>query len=210
MVEAVDLHKRGRLQGVSFRHTVGSLALLGPNGAGKSTLLGILAGRLGADGGRVRLFGHPPRSLEAARLRAYIPQQIAFPSVLRVAEVLEAARRLRGASAEERDEAIARMGLEAYLGRPVAQLSGGWRQRLALAAGLMGCPPLWLLDEPASSLDTEGLERLRAWVEAHLATGGLVIVSAHRQEEVLRLAERFLRLENGQVMEEGSYAQEPS
>lgn len=208
----VGLHKKGRLQGVEFRLETGSLALLGPNGAGKSTLLGLLAGRLRPDGGVVRLFGHDPRSLGAARARAYIPQHLAFPPTLRVEEVLEAARRLKGASPADKDEALERMDLTAHLKRPVAQLSGGWRQRLALAAGLMGYPPLWLLDEPASALDTEGLSRLQNWLSAHLAMGGLVVLSAHRQEEISRLAEQFLRLESGQVVEKGSvnYAQEPS
>ncbi|WP_018465994.1 ABC transporter ATP-binding protein [Calidithermus timidus] len=212
MVEVVDLHKKGRLSGVNLRLNSGSLALLGPNGAGKSTLLGLLAGRLKADGGTVRLFGHPPQSLGAARARAYIPQHLSLPPTLRVEEILEAARRLKGASPQDKGEATLRMGLEAHLKRPVAQLSGGWRQRLALAAGLMGYPPLWLLDEPASALDTEGLERLQDWMAAHLAMGGLVIISAHRQEELSRLAERYVRLENGRVVEQGSvnYAQEPS
>lgn len=214
MVEVVGLYKKGRLEGVSLRLEAGSLALLGPNGAGKSTLLGLLAGRLKPDGGVVRLFGHDPRSLGAARARAYIyiPQHLTFPPTLRAEEVLEAARRLKGVSPAEKDEAIGRMGLQTYLKRPVAQLSGGWRQRLALAAGLMGYPSLWLLDEPASALDTEGLSRLQDWLAAHLAMGGLVILSAHRQEEISRLAEQFLRLENGQVIEKGSvnYAQEPS
>ncbi len=212
MVEVVDLYKKGRLEGVNLRLATGSLALLGPNGAGKSTLLGLLAGRLRPDGGLARLFGHDPRSLGAASVRAYIPQHLTFPPTLRVKEVLEAARRLKGASPADKNEALERMGLATYLKRPVAQLSGGWRQRLALAAGLMGYPPLWLLDEPASALDTEGLSRLQDWLSAHLAMGGLAILSAHRQEEIARLAELFLRLENGQVVEKGSvnYAQEPS
>jgi ABC-type multidrug transport system ATPase subunit len=212
MVEVVNLHKKGRLSGVNLRLASGSLALLGPNGAGKSTLLGLLAGRLRADGGVMRLFGHHPQSLEAARIRAYIPQHLSFPPTLRVEEILEAARRLKGASPQDKAEATRRMGLEAHLKRPVAQLSGGWRQRLALAAGLMGYPPLWLLDEPASALDTEGLERLQDWMAAHLAMGGLAILSAHRQEEISCLAERYVRLEDGQVVEQGSvnHAQEPS
>jgi len=211
MVEVVGLYKKGRLEDISLRLEAGSLALLGPNGAGKSTLLGVLAGRLRPDGGMVRLFGHHPQSPGAARVRAYIPQHLTFPPTLRVEEVLEAARQLKGASPAEKKEALGRMGLAGYLKRPVAQLSGGWRQRLALAAGLMGYPPLWLLDEPASALDREGLGRLQDWFSAHLATGGLVILSAHRQEEISRLAEQFLRLENGQVVEQGSlYVQEPS
>jgi len=213
MVEVIDLYKKGRLREVNLRLEAGSLALLGPNGAGKSTLLGLLAGRLKPDGGAARIFGQPSRSLAAARVRAYIPQHLSLPPTLRVAEVLEAARRLKGARPEDKTEALERMGLGAYLKRPVAQLSGGYIQRLALAAGLMGYPPmLWLLDEPASALDTEGLNRLQDWLSAHLATGGLVILSAHRQEEISRLAEKFVRLENGRVVEQGSvtYAQEPS
>ncbi|MCS7069225.1 MAG: ABC transporter ATP-binding protein [Meiothermus sp.] len=212
MVEVVNLHKKNRLAEINLSLPSGSLALLGPNGAGKSTLLGLLAGRLRPDGGVVRLFGHDPRSLGAARARAYIPQHLTFPATLRVGEILEAARQLKGASLEDKCEATERMGLQAFLKRPVAQLSGGWRQRLALAAGLMGYPPLWLLDEPAAALDSEGLGHLQDWVAAHLAMGGLVILSAHRQEEILRLAEQFVRLEHGRVVEQGSvnYAQEPS
>lgn len=211
MVEVIDLSKKGRLQGVDLHLPAGSLALLGPNGAGKSTLLGLLAGRLRPDGGVVRLFGHP-RSLAAARVRAYIPQHLTFPSTLRAEEVLEAARRLKGASPASKEEAIWRMGLQDRLKQPVAQLSGGWRQRLTLAAGLMGYPPLWLLDEPASALDSEGLACLQDWLAAHLAMGGLVILSAHRQEEISRLAERYIYLENGRVVRQGriEYAQEPS
>ncbi len=214
MVEVVELYKKGRLNGVNLRLEGGSLALLGPNGAGKSTLLGVLAGRLQADRGSVRLFGHLPRSPEAARRRAYIPQQIAFPPTLRVAEVLQTAQKLKQATLEEKAEAAWRMGLEAHLKRPVAQLSGGWRQRLALAAGLMGSPELWLLDEPAAALDAEGLARLQSWLLAHLGTGGMVVLSAHRQEEVSRLAERYVRLEHGQVIDQGilenNHVKEPS
>lgn len=212
MVEVIDLYKKGRLTEINLRLTTGSLALLGPNGAGKSTLLGLLAGRLKPDGGQARLFGYDPRSLGAARTRAYIPQHLTFPATLRAEEILEAARRLKGATLQDKAEATERMGLGTHLKRPVAQLSGGWRQRLALAAGLMGYPPLWLLDEPASALDTEGLGRLQDWMATHLAMGGLVILSAHRQEEISRLAEQFVRLEDGRVVEQGSvnYAQEPS
>ena len=199
MVEVVDLTKKGRIFGVSFRLEQGALALVGPNGAGKTTLLNLLVGRLKPDRGAVRVFGHPPRSLEAARNRAYVPQQIAFPLHLRVREVLAAAQALAQASDAEREEAVHRMGLAPYLGVYVGNLSGGFRQRLALAAGLMGEKRLWLLDEPASALDPGGFARLVEWTREHKARGGLLIVSAHRPDEVEAFADEALLLSAGRV-----------
>jgi len=199
MVEVVNLTKRGRVFEVSFSFERGALALVGPNGAGKTTVLNLLVGRIKPDAGTVRIGGFPPRSLEAARLRAYVPQQIAFPLHLRVQEVLEAAQRLLGASDADREEAVRRMGLGGRLRDFVGNLSGGFRQRLALAAGLMGKRRLWLLDEPASALDPGGFARLVEWTEEHKAQGGLLIVSAHRPDEVEAFADEALLLSAGRV-----------
>ncbi len=200
MVAVERLSKRGRLKEISFALERGSLALIGPNGAGKSTLLGILAGRIKADTGKVQLFGKPPRSLGAAKVRAYLPQQVAFPSHLRAREILQAARALKRLESAALEEAIARMQLERVLNKPVGALSGGMRQRLALAAALMGEVRLWLLDEPASALDPGGFTCLHAWVSDHLKAGGLVIVSAHRPEEVSALAAEALLLRSGKLL----------
>lgn len=206
MVALVNASKRGRLEPVDLELGPGSYALVGPNGAGKSTVLGLLAGRLAPSTGRVLLDGRPARSLAASRLRAYVPQQIAWPRHLRAGEVLEAARRMRGASEEDALAAARRMGLVEVLARPVGQLSGGMRQRLALAAGLLGEPPVWLLDEPASALDPGGLARLVAWVADHRARGGCVLVSAHRPEEVEALADEVLLLAHGRLRARGPVA----
>ncbi len=199
MVEVLDARKRGRLFGVSFRLEQGALALVGPNGAGKTTLLNLIAGRIKPDAGEVRVFGHGPRSLAAARRRAYVPQQIAFPLHLKVAEVLEAARALAGVKAKLAAEAAERMGLLPHFKKRVGELSGGLRQRLALAAALMGEKPLWLLDEPASALDPGGLARLIEWARAHREKGGLIIVSAHRPDEVEAFADEALLLARGRA-----------
>lgn len=203
MVALVEAFKRGRLEPLSLELGPGAYALVGPNGAGKSTLLGLLAGRLAPSGGRVLLDGQPARSVAASRLRAYVPQQIAWPRHLRAGEVLAAARRMRGAPAAAAEEAARRMGLSEVLQRPVGLLSGGMRQRLALAAGLMGEPRIWLLDEPASALDPGGLARLVDWVADHRAHGGCVIVSAHRPEEVEALADEVLLLAHGRLRARG-------
>jgi len=191
----------GRLAPLDLRVGPGVLALLGANGAGKSTLLALMAGRLVPTRGRVWVVGAPARSQAAALARADVPQTVAFPGRARVDELLGVARASRGVGDGAVVDAIARMGLGPLLARRVSRLSGGERQRLALASALMGAPPVWFLDEPAASLDREGLARLAAWVRAHAAAGGTVVVGAHRDEEVAAYApRRLLRLEAGVVV----------
>lgn len=198
-VRALSVPKR--LRDVELRIDGGAVALIGANGAGKSSLLHVLAGRLRPRRGEVRLLGIAPRDAQASRLRAYVPQQVELSPHLRGREVLAAAARARGLDLAAMHDAAERMGVEAALERPVGRLSGGLRQRLALAAGLIGGPPLWLLDEPASALDAGGLERLAAWAEAHVANGGGLIVSAHRPEEVDAFAREAVLMKDGQVVD---------
>jgi ABC-2 type transport system ATP-binding protein len=191
----------GRLAPLDLRVGPGVLALLGANGAGKSTLLALMAGRLAPTRGRVWVAGAPARSPAAAVARADVPQAVAFPGRARVDELLGVARASRGVGDEAVADAIARMGLTPLLTRRASRLSGGERQRLALASALMGTPLVWFLDEPAASLDRDGLARLAAWVRAHAAAGGTVVVGAHRDEEVAAYApRRLLRLEAGAVV----------
>jgi len=191
---------RGRVDGVTLEIERGAAALVGANGAGKSSVLALLAGRAAPHRGRVVLGGVGARAARAAALRGYVPQGIALPGGARVHEVLAVARHVRGADASAIGAAIERLGLESLLGRSVSRLSGGEAQRVAVAAALMGEPQVWLLDEPASALDAEGLERLTAWLEDHVDRGGVALVSAHRSDEVARLARRVVRMENGRVV----------
>ncbi|MCC6312058.1 MAG: ABC transporter ATP-binding protein [Trueperaceae bacterium] len=199
-VSVEALQRRGRLDHVTFDLSAGALALIGPNGAGKSTVLHVLVGRIRSHGGAATLFGHKPRSAAAARLRAYVPQQIAFPSHLRVREVLAAAVKAKGCASERAEAAAVRMGIGGFLLRRAGTLSGGMTQRLALAAALMDEPPVWLLDEPASALDGGGLERLADWAREHVRSGGTLVVSAHRPEEVEAFAAEALLLVRGRVV----------
>lgn len=195
-----DVSVPGRLHDVSLRQGPGALALIGANGAGKSSLLHVLAGRLRPRRGRVRILGVGPRRPGAAALRAYVPQRIDVPVHLRGWEVLAAAASARMQGPDAVHVAAERMGLGEVLDLRIARLSGGMRQRLALAAGLIGAPPLWLLDEPASALDAGGLARLAAWVDDHLAAGGTVVTSAHRPEEVDAFAHEALLMRGGRVL----------
>ncbi len=204
MIRLEGVHWRGRLDGVSLSVETGAVALVGPNGAGKSSVLALLAGRAAPRRGRIEIGGVGARDPRAATLRGYVPQGIALPGGARVHEVLAVARHVRRASDEAVAEAIERLALDPLLGRRVARLSGGEAQRVAVAAALMGDPPVWLLDEPASALDAAGLERLGAWLADHVDAGGVALVSAHRSAEVARLARRVLRMETGRIVADGA------
>lgn len=204
MIRLEDVHWRGRLDGVSLSVEAGAVALVGPNGAGKSSVLALLAGRAAPQPGRVEIGGVGARDPRAAALRGYVPQGIALPGGARVHEVLAVARHVRRSADDEVAEAIERLALEALLGRRVASLSGGEAQRVAVASALMGDPPVWLLDEPASAFDAEGLERLGSWLADHVEAGGVALVSAHRSAEVARLARRVVRMEAGRIVAGGA------
>ena len=201
MIRFEGVSWRGRVRDVSLTIGPGATALVGANGAGKSSLLSLLAGRAGPDRGRVSLAGIAARDPRAAALRGYVPQRITLPSGARVSEVLAVALHVRRADPAALDEAVARLGLAPLLARRVTRLSGGETQRVAVAAALVGRPQVWLLDEPASALDAEGLERLAGWLSDHVANGGTALLSAHRLDEVARLAQGVVRMADGRVTE---------
>jgi ABC-2 type transport system ATP-binding protein len=186
------------LRGVSFSAARGErVAVIGPNGAGKTTLLQILAGAMAPTGGRVSL--HP-------REVGWVPQQPALYSKLSVAENLRLFARLEKVSDVER--AVARMleqtGLADRAGDEVSRLSGGNRQRVNLAIGLLRDPGVLLLDEPSSSLDPRQRERLWEFLGGLEAT---VVFSTHDAAEAERHGERLLVLADGELLFDGPPAE---
>ncbi len=133
-------------------------------------------------------------------MRAYLPQSPRLFPHLTGREVLELSRKAKGLGREALEEAVDRMGLEGFLGKRVGLLSGGQRQRLALAASLMGNPPVWLLDEPTAALDPKGRERFWAWVGAR--GEGLALLALHSLEEAAS-AQHLVLLKGGRLLEEG-------
>jgi ABC-2 type transport system ATP-binding protein len=186
------------LEDVSFELAPGELlAILGPNGAGKTTLLSAIAGVQAPSSGTVSL---PPRQV------GWAPQQAALYGKLTVAENLELFARLERV-AEPRTTVAAMLeqtGLTARAGEQLARLSGGNRQRVNVAAGLLGDPPVLALDEPSASLDPAQRERLWTFVKGLTATGRAVIFSTHNPAEAQRHADRLLVLDGGRLRFEGT------
>jgi ABC-2 type transport system ATP-binding protein len=189
---------RRALQGVSFTAAPGErIAIIGPNGAGKTTLLQILAGSLRPSGGSV--------SLEGGSV-GWVPQQPGLYSKLSVDENLRLFARLE--RCDDVAAAVARMldqtGLRERAGDEVALLSGGNRQRLNIAIGLLGQPAILLLDEPSASLDPRQRERLWAFVSGLAAEGTAVVYSTHNVAEAERYADRLLVLADGELLFSGT------
>jgi ABC-type multidrug transport system ATPase subunit len=172
---------RQALRDVSFSAAAGErLALIGPNGAGKTTLLEIIAGVRRPDAGTV----------SAAKV-GWVPQRVAVYGRLTVAENLRLFARLEKAPGE----AVARMleltGLDGA--QEAGTLSGGNRQRLNVALGVLGDPPVLVLDEPSASLDPDQRERLWSFVAELPAT---IVFTTHDLAETAH-ADRVLRLDDG-------------
>ena len=159
----------------------GALVLTGPNGSGKSSLLRLMAGLTPPLGGALSWDGTAVAEDPAAhRTRVHlVGHQDALKPVLTVAETLGFSAELRGTSADRVLPALQRFHLAELAELPCRVLSAGQRRRLALARLLASPAPLWLLDEPATGLDSDALADLAAAVAAHRATGGRVVLSTH-------------------------------
>jgi ABC-2 type transport system ATP-binding protein len=190
---------RRALQDVSFSAAPGELvAIIGPNGAGKTTLLQILAGSLAPTAGSVSL---------GSRAVGWVPQQPAIYSKLSVRENMRLFARLeKVADVEATVERMLRQaGLSDRAGDAVGKLSGGNRQRVNIAVGLVGDPAVLLLDEPSSSLDPRQRERLWEFVSALSRDGGTTVVySTHNVAEAERYADRLLVLADGELLFAGT------
>jgi ABC-2 type transport system ATP-binding protein len=190
--------ERRALQDVSFAaHRGERIAIIGPNGAGKTTLLQILAGSLRPSGGAVSLAG--------GRV-GWVPQQPALYSKLSVAENLRLFARLERRPDVEAtvERMLAQTGLEDRAGDEVGRLSGGNRQRVNIAIGLLSEPSVLLLDEPSSSLDPRQRERLWAFVGGLADAGTAVVFATHDVGEAERFANRLLVLADGELLFAGS------
>jgi ABC-2 type transport system ATP-binding protein len=192
---------RVALRDVSFEAADGELvAVIGPNGAGKTTLLSIAGGLLKADAGTV---SRAPRDV------GWVPQQQAVYSKLSVVENLRLFARLE--RVPDTEAAVGRMldqtGLRDRARDEVATLSGGNRQRVNIAIGLLADPPVLLLDEPSAALDPRQRARLWEFIEGLAASGTTVVFATHDVAEAERHAHRVLVLADGELLFDGLTAE---
>ena len=183
------------------------VGFLGPNGSGKTTTIRIMCGLLTPDEGDGEVLGYNLRTeaLKIKREVGYMTQKFSFYEDLTIAENLEFVARLYQLKpvSEHVDRTLEDLGLATRRDQLAGTLSGGWKQRLALAACIMHKPKLLLLDEPTAGVDPKA--RREFWDEIHrLAQGGLtVLVSTHYMDEAER-CHRISYISYGKMLATGT------
>ncbi len=197
--------ERRAVRDVSFEVARGELlAIIGPNGAGKTTLLTMLAGIRVPDEGTVQQQGP-----NADKRIGWVPQQTAVYMKLTVAQNLRLFARLE--KVEEPDAVVQRMldqtGLEERADDELGNLSGGNRQRVNIAVGLLADPPVLLLDEPSGALDPRQRQRLWTFIRGLTERGTSVVFCTHDISEAERHGDRLLVLADGELLFNGTPAE---
>jgi ABC-type sugar transport system ATPase subunit len=199
-----------RLGELSLRFGAGEYwVLLGPSGSGKSLLLHTVTGIHRPDAGRVRIGGVDVTDLgpEARDVGLVFQQSALFPH-MSVASNVEYALRVRGVAAAERrqrrNELVESLGLAEVLSRPVATLSGGEAQKVAIARALAAKPSVLLLDEPLGPIDYNARLELQAVLKRVHGRGGLTTLHVtHDREEARTLGDHCAVMFRGRVAQAG-------
>ena len=201
--------KRVVVDRVSIRVQPGEIVgFLGPNGSGKTTTIRMMCGLLTPDAGEGRVLGHDILRDQSAIKRevGYMTQRFSFYEDLTIAENLGFVAGVYGLPASAVSETLADLGLTSRRAQLAGSLSGGWKQRLALAACLMHRPKLLMLDEPTAGVDPKARRDFWDEIHARAATGLTVLVSTHYMDEAER-CHRIHYISYGRLMSQGTVAE---
>lgn len=167
---------------LSFEVRSGQVLLIeGKNGAGKTSLLRILSGLRLADHGQVLWQNHPIHCANSdyRNYLSWLGHQSPLKGEQSAHENLQTLNHLTPQNSVSELQALTRVGLAKFKHKPVKQFSAGMKRRLALAKLLMSNTPLWILDEPQTSLDKSGIALFENMAQEHLAAQGLIIMTSH-------------------------------
>jgi len=180
---------------------------VGPNGAGKSTTMRVILGLDKADEGSALIGGQPYRSLRhpLSHVGALLDAAALQPGRTGRNHLLWLARS-QGLTAKRVDEVITQAGMETAVRRKAGGYSLGMRQRLGIAAALLGDPPVLLLDEPVNGMDPEGIIWMRGFLRSLAAQGRAVLVSSHLMSELQDTADHLVIVGRGKVIADTSVA----
>ena len=178
---------------------------VGPNGAGKTTTLRSLLGLVRPTSGTALVNGVPYDRLDQPTHHVgAVIEATSFHPGRTARDHLRALALPARVPSTRVDEVLAEVGLSQAAGRRVGGFSLGMRQRLGLAAALLGDPPILILDEPSNGLDPEGVHWLRGFLRARAAQGGTVLVSSHLLAELALSADHVVIIKDGRLVAQGT------
>jgi len=181
---------------------------LGPNGAGKSTTLRIVLGLVAPTEGSATVLGMPYRSLpEPTKTVGAVLETQSFNPLRSGRNHLRVLASASGIPQARVDEVLEQVGLQAAARRNAGTYSLGMRQRLGLAAALLGEPRILILDEPANGLDPQGIRWLRDLLRGFAREGNAVLVSSHVLTEMAQLADEAIVINRGRLVRQASIAE---
>jgi ABC-2 type transport system ATP-binding protein len=193
---------------LSFELEAGTVTgFLGPNGAGKTTTLRMVLGLAAPTAGEALVFGRPYRELERTGARVGAILEAADLHPRRTGrDHLRVLAPVAGVTDERVDEVLDLVELQPAADKHAETYSLGMRQRLGLAAALLGDPELLILDEPGNGLDPAGVRWLREFMRSFAASGKTVFLSSHHLAEVAQTVDRVLIIKRGELIAESSLA----
>ena len=200
---ALACERDGRLlfEGLELRVQAGDmLQVSGPNGSGKSSLLRLLAGLMQPSDGEVRLAGRllAEQHIELARNLLWLGHAAGIKGLLTAEENLTWLCALhRPASREAIADALGAVGLRGFEDVPCHTLSAGQQRRVALARLYLDAAPLWILDEPFTALDKQGVNQFELHLAQHCEQGGMVVLTTHHQ--LAHKPQRYMQIDLGQM-----------
>jgi ABC-2 type transport system ATP-binding protein len=209
MLVVTDLYKAYRkepvLSGLSFVVPPANiLGIYGSNGAGKTTLLHVLATILPPDSGKISLMGVSYDQQRQYRgMIGFVPQNIALSPRLSVRQNLDFWASIRGYKGKDRvhcvGEAAELANVTSFMNKAVGRCSGGMARRANLAAGIIGTPPLILLDEPTAGLDEENRTLVLRTVQTLRQKGCMVVMVNHYRQELAGICDQIILLKDGKA-----------
>ena len=180
------------------------LGLVGPNGAGKTTLLRMIAGVLPIEKGKIHLNKNGTfEALDGSSLRTvvgHMPEQVRWQGRQTVEDALFELAQMRGSSLKRVNDLLRLVGLAERTKTPLSSLSQGMRQRLTLAAALLGTPKYLLLDEPLNGLDPVAAAAFIRLLKQLTTKGVSIVISSHQVEGLQAITDRVALMHRGQVL----------
>ena len=206
-----DIHA---LKGLSMEIPAGTLfGILGPNGAGKSTLIKILATLIEPDSGEISInnINLIKNSRQIRELIGYVAQDVALDKILTGRELLDFQSDLyhinKNKKIERIETLINQLEMNDWIDRKCGTYSGGMKRRIDLAAGLLHLPKVLILDEPTVGLDIESRNIIWQLLKDLRNDGMTVLLSSHYLDEIDKLADRLIIIDQGRVIAQGTPAQ---